>query len=123
LPSLHSGQEAQQTEPGAATAHSDPVSSPSGDEPEVASEQASSSGRLDVQAALAAARKAEKILAERDQQAARDAGMAGEDLMRRRAAEAVEEAAARHEAVRQDPAPSRRAMSLERDELELEAGH
>ena len=41
-----------------------------------------------MQAALAAARKAEKILAEREQQAARDADMAGEDLMRRREAEA-----------------------------------
>ena len=121
LPSLHSDQEAHRTEPGAATAHSDPASPASRDAPE-ASEK-TSSGRLDVQAALAAARKAEKTLAERDQQAARDADQAGEDLMRRREAEAAEEAAARHAAVRQDPAPSRRAMSLERDELELEAGH
>ena len=43
--------------------------------------------------------------------------------MRRREAEAGEEAAARHAAVRQDPAPSRHMTSLERDELELEAGH
>jgi hypothetical protein len=43
--------------------------------------------------------------------------------MRRRETEALEEAAARRAAVRQDPAPSRRGMSLERDELELEAGH
>jgi hypothetical protein len=75
-----------------------------------------------VQAALAAARQAEKILAQREHEAARDTDMASEDLMRRREAEAVEEAAARREAVRQDPAPSRHMISLERDELELEAG-
>jgi hypothetical protein len=42
--------------------------------------------------------------------------------MRRRDAEAQQEAAARRSAVRQDPAPSRRSESLERDESELEAG-
>jgi len=114
LPTLHSRQEPHQTEPAAATTQS-------GESPEAG--EKTSSGRLDVQAALAAARKAEKILTERDQQTARDADTANEDLMRRREAEAEQEAAARRAAVRQDPAPSRRAMSLERDELELEAGH
>ena len=74
---------------------------------------------LDVKAALAAARAAEKILAERGRQAELD----GDDVMRRREAEALREASTRRSAVRQDPAPSRRTMSLELEELELEAGH
>jgi hypothetical protein len=77
---------------------------------------------LDVKAALAAARMAEKILAEREHQANQDADLA-DDLMPRREAEAAEEASARRSAVRQEPAPSQRAMALEREELELEAGH
>ena len=78
--------------------------------------------RRDVRAALEAARTAEKIIAIRERQADRDAGLASDDLMRRREAEARQEAAARASAVRQDPAPSRHARSLERDEPELEAG-
>ena len=81
-------------------------------------------GRLDVEAALTAARNAERILAERERQADRDTGRSDDDLMRRREAQAEEEAAARRSAVRQDPAPSRHRLSPDRnDELELEAGH
>ena len=120
LTSLDSRQVAR-PEPGTATARSATASSPSGDAPE-ASEKIRS-GRLDVQAALAAARKAEKILAERDQQAVRDARTVGDDLMRRREAAAAEEAAYRRAAVRQDPSPSRHMTPLNREELELEAGH
>jgi hypothetical protein len=79
--------------------------------------------RLDLETALAAARRAEEILAEREHQAAHDTGRGDDDLMRRREAQAEEEAAARCGAVRQDPAPSRHAWSLDLDELELEAGH
>jgi hypothetical protein len=71
----------------------------------------------DVTAALAAARKAERILAERGQP-----GLDSDDLMHRQEAEARREAAARRSAVRQEPAPSRRTVSLEQ-EPELEAGH
>ena len=46
-----------------------------------------------MKAALAAARKVEKILAERERHADHDADLAGDDLMRRREAEAAEEAA------------------------------
>ena len=74
--------------------------------------------RRDVTAALAAARRAEKILAEREQQA----GLDSDDLMRHRGTEALHEASARRGALRQDPAPSRHTMSLELDEPELEAG-
>jgi hypothetical protein len=78
--------------------------------------------RLDVDAALAAARKAERILAEREHQA--DQGTdRSDDLMRRRQAQAEEEAAVRRTAVRQGPAPSRHTVSREQYELELEAGH
>jgi conjugative relaxase-like TrwC/TraI family protein len=80
------------------------------------------SAHLDVEAALDAARKAEKTLAERERQAEQDADLA-DDLLRRQEAEAAEKASARRSAVRQDPAPSSRAMSLEREDLELEAGH
>ena len=79
--------------------------------------------RLDVEAGLAVAREAQKILTERERQAERDAEQAGDERMHRREAEAVEDALARRSAIRQDPVPSRRTMSLERDELELEAGH
>jgi len=78
--------------------------------------------RMDIKAALAAARRAEKILVARERQADHDAGLASDDVMRRREAEAQQEALARRTAVRQDPAPSRRTRSLERDEPELEAG-
>ena len=77
--------------------------------------------RHDVSAALEAARIAEKIIAARELQADREAGLS-DDVMRRREAEARQEASARASAVRQDPAPSRRARSLELDEPELEAG-
>lgn len=79
--------------------------------------------RLDLQAALDATRRAEQIIAERERQADRDAEHASDDLMRRREAEARQEAAARRSAIRQDPAPSRDTLAMERDELELEAGH
>jgi len=72
---------------------------------------------LDVEAALLAARRAEQILAKREHQTGRDADRNDDDPMRRREAEAEKEAAARRNAVRQGPAPSR---SLERDDLELE---
>ena len=121
MPRLHLDDE-HRPEAGNEAAQAEPASSQTGDGPDATPEKTRSS-RVDVQAALAAARKAEKILAERETQAARDADMAAEDLMRRREAEAGEEAAARHAAVRQDPAPSRQMTSLERDELELEAGH
>ncbi len=64
---------------------------------------------------------AEKIIAARELQADRDSGLS-DDVMRRREAEARQEASARASAVRQDPAPSRHARSLELDEPELEAG-
>jgi len=65
---------------------------------------------------------AEKIIAVRELQADRDSGLASDDVVRRREAEARLEASARASAVRQDPAPSRHARSLELDEPELEAG-
>lgn len=77
--------------------------------------------RHDVSAALEAARMAEKIIATRASQADRDSGL-GDDVVRRREMEARREASARASAVRQDPAPSCHARSLERDEPELEAG-
>jgi conjugative relaxase-like TrwC/TraI family protein len=78
--------------------------------------------RHDVKAALEAARMAEKIITEREQQANRDAEFGSDDVMRRREAAAQQEASARASAVRQDPAPSHNARSLERDEPELETG-
>jgi len=78
--------------------------------------------RHDVSAALEAARWAEKIIAEREQRAERESDLASDDVMRRRDAEAQQEAAARRSGVRQTPAPSRRAESLQRQEQELEAG-
>ncbi len=64
---------------------------------------------------------AEEIIAARELRADRDSGLS-DDVMRRRDAEAQQEASARATAVRQDPAPSRHARSLELDEPELEAG-
>jgi hypothetical protein len=78
--------------------------------------------RHDVRAALEAARMAEKILAIREQGADRDAGLGSDDVMRRREAAAQQDSLARASAVRQDPAPSRNARSLELHEPELEAG-
>jgi hypothetical protein len=77
--------------------------------------------RRDVRAALEAARTAEKIIAIRERQADRSAGLASDDLVRRREAAAQQEASARASAVRQDPAPSRHARAPE-NEPELEAG-
>jgi hypothetical protein len=74
---------------------------------------------VDIEAAVAAARTAQKILAQRERQAVPDS----DDVTHRREAEALREASERAGAVRQDPAPSRHAMSLDLDELELEAGH
>jgi hypothetical protein len=65
---------------------------------------------------------AERIIAERERQADHDSQLASNDVMCRREAEAQQEASTRASAVRQDPAPSRHARSLERDEPELEAG-
>ena len=121
MPRLHLDDE-RRPDAGKEAAQAEPASSQTEGDPDATSEKTRSS-RVDVQAALAAARKAEKILAERETQAARDTDMAAEDLMRRREAEAEEEAAARRAAVRQDPAPSHHMTALERDELELEAGH
>ena len=67
---------------------------------------------------------AERIIAERERRAAREAGLDSDDVMRRREADAQQEAAARRSAVRQNPAPSRLAgqRELQGPELELEAG-
>jgi hypothetical protein len=92
------------------------------DRPEGTAAMKTGTSQVDITAALAAARNAGKILAQRERQAARDSALAEVDLMRRREAEAEAAAAARHVAVRQEPAPSRHLASLERHELELEAG-
>jgi hypothetical protein len=76
----------------------------------------------DLTAALAAARQAQRIIAKRERQADREARLAGDDVARRREADAMQEASARCSAVRQEPMPSRHMVSLERDEPELEAG-
>jgi AAA domain len=77
--------------------------------------------RHDIRAALEAAWTAEKIIAIRERQVDRNAGLASDDLVRRREAAARQEASARASAVRQDPAPSRHAKAPE-NEPELEAG-
>jgi len=120
LPPLHRGPEAERPDPGADAQHSHPAEHQAERAPDPTERPHTT--RVDLQAAMAAARKAEEILAERQHRADREAQAAGEDLVRRGEAEAVAEVAARHAAVRQDPAPSRHAWSLERDELELEAG-
>ena len=99
----------------------EPAGAGSGEQNERDAAGPASARRHDVSAALEAARMAEQIIAARELQADRDAGL-GDDVMRRREAEARQEASARASAVRQDPAPSRRARSLELDEPELEAG-
>jgi hypothetical protein len=114
LPPLHSADEPGQPEPDAGAGRTESSPEPAAQWP--------STAQVDLQAALAAARKAEEILAQRQHRADRDAELAGDDLMRRREAEALAEAAARREAVRQDPTPSRRAPSMDRDELEPETG-
>ena len=80
--------------------------------------------RRDITAALNAARRAERIIAERELRADREAGLDSDDVMRRREADARHEAVARRSAVRQNPAPSRLAAQreLQEPELELEAG-
>ncbi len=120
FPPLHHGAEADRPDPGAEARHSDPAEHHAKRAPDPTERPRTT--RVDLQAAMAAARKAEEILAERQHRADREAQAAGEDLVRRGEAEAVAEVAARHAAVRQDPAPSRHPWSLERDELELEAG-
>jgi hypothetical protein len=121
LPPLHAVEVAPRAEP---RLEVDPAESPADQanvDPGTATDPPLPS-RLDVKAALAAARKVEKVLAERERHADHDADLAGDDLMRRREAEAAEEALVRRNAVRQDPAPSRRVVEADRDELELEAG-
>ncbi len=115
LPPLHPGEEPSSLEPDPGPVRSGPNASPSEADPGSVPDRRGAV--LDIEAALAAARKAEKILAEREHRAGLD-----DDVMRRREADALREASARRSAVRQDPAPSRRPMSLELDELELEAG-
>jgi len=107
-------------DPGPEQAEPDPERHPE-TEAEPAADQPTRT-RADLSAALAAAREARQIIAERDRQANHEAQLAGDDVMRRREAEAMQEASARRTAVRQDPAPSRHMMQLERDEPELEAG-
>ena len=122
LPPLHPEAEAPHTEPEAGPVRRN---DPQVDAAEVETDSAAgrqNAARLDVKAALAAARAAEKIIAEREQRRDREADFASDDVMRRREADAQQMAAARRAAVRQDPAPSRRTMPFERDEPELEAG-
>jgi len=120
LPPLHRGAEAERPGSGAEAEHSDPAERQAERAPDPTEKPRTP--QVDLQAAIAAARKAEEILAERQHRADRETEAAGEDLARRTEAEAVAEAAARGAAVRQDPAPSRHAWSLEREELELEVG-
>jgi hypothetical protein len=121
LPPLHPTEEAAQPEPDAQPSLHEPDPGQADIDPETAMNQQVIT--MDVQAALTAARKAEKILTDRERRADHGADRADDDLMRRREAEAAEEALAQRSAVRQDPAPSRHTTSLERQELELEAGH
>ena len=120
LPLLHPADEPQHSEPDAGTVRDEPH--PDQVEEDVgAAPQREGAWRRDIKTALSAARSAQQIIAERKQEAARDVGLASDDVMRRREAEA-QEASARRNAVRQDPAPSRRDLSLEREEPELEMG-
>jgi AAA domain len=121
LPPLHPEKEPHYSELDAEPDRQEPsVDQAEADANSVAGRQGEA--RRDINAALAAARQAQRIIAEREQQADREDQLASDDVMRRREMEAQQEASARRSAVRQDPAPSRRALSLERDELELEAG-
>ncbi len=122
LPLLHPEEEPHHSEPNAETVRDEP----SVDQTEVdadAAPQREGVGGRDIKAALAVARRAQQIIAERERQGDRETLLASDDVMRRREAEAQQEALARRNAVRQDPAPSRRALSLELDEPELEAGY
>jgi len=114
LPPLHTPAEPDRAEDTMPSGTHEPAAHPA-TPPNPAHSQPSA--RRDIAAALATARRAEQILSERHAAEA-DTG----DVMRRREAAAQHEAAARRDAVRQDPAPSRRAPVLERDEPELEAG-
>ncbi len=120
LPSLHPSGEPH-SEPDAGTVPDEPHANQTEMDTSAAL-QREGPGRQDIKAALAAARRAQQIIAGRKQEARHDADLASDDVMRRREAEAQQEASARRSAVRQDPAPSRHVLSLERDELELEAG-
>lgn len=115
LPPLHPGDEPSSLETDQGPVASGPGASRS--EADLGSAPDWQGTVLDVEAALAAARRAEMILAERGRRAGLD-----DDVMRRREAEVLREASSRRSAVRQDPARSRRSMSLELEELELEAG-
>jgi len=121
LPPLHSAGEPNHPEPDAGNVRDER----SVDQSEADASAAPSRrgvGSRDIKAALVAARSAQRIIAERERQADRETRLASDDVVRRREAEAMQEASARRSAVRQDPVPSRRALSLQRDEPELEAG-
>jgi conjugative relaxase-like TrwC/TraI family protein len=119
LPPLHSDAEAADSEvPLEDAVPAEPHASQAGPGRGVSDHPAG----LDITAALEAARRAEAIIAERERRSGHDARPVDDDLMRRRQAEAGQVAADRRRAVRQDPAPSRHAQILERDEPELEAG-
>jgi hypothetical protein len=77
---------------------------------------------VDLSQALELARQAHQIIAEQHREASHDAGLDSDDLMRRREADVLADAAARQNAVRQEPVPSRRAERARRAELEMEAG-
>lgn len=77
---------------------------------------------VDLSEALELARQAHQIIAEQDREASQEIELDRDDLMRRREADALADAAARQNAVRQEPAPSRRAERARRAELEMEAG-
>jgi hypothetical protein len=110
--------EARQSEPGE-PAHQ-VANVEAGPEPEFGARR-TDAARLDIKAALEAARRAQDIVAERAGQPDCEAEQENDDVMRRREAEARQEADACRSAVRQDPAASRHLESLEREELELEA--
>jgi len=116
LPPLHACEEAPVPEPDAEPIPAGPDTSEAEGDARSASD-GPDTVRRDVTSALAAARRAKQILAVRSQ-----TGLGSDDVVRQREAEALQEAAVRRSAVRQDPAPSRRTMSLELDEPELEAG-
>jgi len=113
LPPLHPDEEARQSGHDA-----EPIrEEPSVDQTEVNAAAApghQGTVRRDMKAALTAARRVQQIITERERQADRDTRLASDDVMRRREAEAQQEALARRSAVRQDPVPSRRALSLDR---------
>ena len=115
VPTLHPREQTGDAERDEVPVRDEPTATQAEPDPEPGHDQPAAT--RDITAALGAARKAEKILAERGQ-----AKLESDDLMRRREAEALREASARRSAVRQEPAPSHRSLSLEREEPELEAG-